>query len=75
MLQITAVAKATAGTTITFLSSFNRRYTLYASADLAGGGWLPVSGATDVPGTGRAQTLRDPAPGPYRFYRVGVSVP
>ena len=75
VLKITAVAKDPAGTRVSFVSSASRLYTLYFSADLSGGGWTPVPGATDIIGTGGFQTLTDPVSGSTRFYRVSVRMP
>jgi hypothetical protein len=62
---------------VTFASSANRLYTLYRSTGLTENDWLPVSGQTDVPGTGSPLTLSDPtSPQPPRcFYRIGARLP
>jgi hypothetical protein len=61
--------------TVQFASSSNRLYTLLRSTTLSGPAWNAVSGANDMPGTGGALLLTDPAPPPSVFYRVRVRVP
>ncbi|MCX6879950.1 MAG: SBBP repeat-containing protein [Verrucomicrobia bacterium] len=61
---------------VTCASSASRLYTLYRNTDLAAGAWLPVSGQTDVAGTGSPLTLHDTTtPQPHCFYRIGVRLP
>ena len=63
-------------TTVQFLSSPNRLYTLMASTNLAGSNTLvAVPGQSSVPGTGGPQSLSDTNTGPARFYRVSVGAP
>ena len=63
--------------TLQFLSSTNRRYTLYFSTDLVGTNtvWTDLAGQVDVPGNGRLSGLADTNAAPARFYRVGVKLP
>lgn len=61
--------------TISLQSSAARLYTLQSCADLCTGHWTPVSGQTDVPGTGGLLTLSDANAGPSRFYRISVGMP
>ena len=56
-------------------SSAARLYTLQSCADLSTGLWIPVPGATDIPGTGGLLSLTDPNPGSSRFYRISVRRP
>ena len=56
-------------------SSAARLYTLQSCTDPSTGLWTPVSGQTDIPGTGGPLTLSDPNASPSRFYRVSVRVP
>ena len=62
---------------VTCNSSANRLYTLYRNTGLAAGDWLPVSGQTDVPGTGSPLTLHDTTTPqqPHCFYRIGARPP
>ena len=48
---------------------------LESCPDLSTGPWTPVSGQTDIPGTGGLLTLSDANGGPSRFYRVSVRMP
>jgi hypothetical protein len=63
--------------TVQFLSSSNRQYTLYYSADLVETNttWTNVAGQTGVFGNGSLNALTDTNTAPARFYRVGVKVP
>jgi len=56
-------------------TSAARLYTLCHSTSATAGPWLPVLGATDIPGTGAIQTLTDPTASAPRFYRVSVRLP
>ena len=58
-------------------SSTNRLYTLLACTDLSNPLWVPVPGATDLPGTGSLLTLQDTnrSPAVAIFYRVSVRAP
>ncbi len=73
------IASVSNGTPLTlqFVSSANRQYGLFYSADLLGTNteWTSVPGQADVPGTGGLQTLGDTNAAPARFYRVGVKIP
>jgi hypothetical protein len=61
---------------VSFQSSSNRSYTLYADADLSTGTWSNVSGQANVPGTGGLLTLTNPSPANLpMFFRVGVQLP
>jgi parallel beta-helix repeat protein len=60
---------------VTFPSSSNRIYTLYAATNLNGSAWLPQAGRIDIRGTGGTQTMTDTINSPQKFYRVGVEVP
>jgi len=59
----------------TFLSSINRRYTLFYATNLANGVWSNVPTQTSVPGAGGLMTLSETNPAATLFYRVGVQVP
>ncbi len=64
------------GFTVTFLSSADRKYTLYYSTDLISGGWTAIPTQTGISGSGSVDALTDPSPASTRcFYRVGVQVP
>lgn len=56
-------------------TSAARLYTLCHSTNATDGPWLPVPGATDIPGNWALQTLVDPTAGATRFYRVSVRLP
>lgn len=74
--QIQSVAATATNCTISFLSSWGRDYTLYASTNLATGVWSAIPSQMDILGDGTANTLTDPAPtDAQRFYRLGVSLP
>ena len=60
---------------VSLQSSTARLYTLQSRADLSTGGWTPVPGATDIPGTGGLLSFTDPNPGSSRFYRISVRLP
>jgi hypothetical protein len=60
---------------VSLQSSTARLYTLQSRADLSTGGWTPVPGATDIPGTGGLLSFTDPNPGSSRFYRISVRRP
>jgi hypothetical protein len=60
---------------VEFLSSSNRLYSLWAGTNLSTGGWSPVSGQTDLPGTGARDSLHDTNAGPRQFHRVEVRKP
>jgi hypothetical protein len=60
---------------VQFLSSTNRQYTLFRTADVTGGGWTGVPGQTNLPGAGGPMTLSDTNAVPQSFYKVGVRVP
>jgi len=61
-------------TTVQFLSSSNRTYTLRHATDVAGP-FLPVAGRENIPGTGGTQTFNDPNAAPASFYRIEVKLP
>jgi hypothetical protein len=74
-LRVTEIVNG-ATVTVIFATSANRLYTLYRNANLAAGGWIPVTGQIDVSGTGSPLTLTDSSPQPlHGFYRVGARVP
>jgi hypothetical protein len=61
---------------VQFLSSTNRRYTLWRADELVDtNSFTSVPGQVDVRGNGGAQTLRDTNTAASAFYRVGVRVP
>jgi hypothetical protein len=63
-------------TTVHFLSSSNRQYTLLATTKLAGSNPLSAgAGQVDVPGNGGVQMLSDTDAAPQKFYRIRASVP
>jgi hypothetical protein len=71
---------AHSGVDVSFLSSSNRIYTLYAAENLLGdpGAWSAVPGRIDIRGNGATLTLSDGSPRTshsQRFYRVGVELP
>jgi hypothetical protein len=73
--QLTGISKSPS-TTVHFLSSTNRLYTLMASTNLAGTNtFVAIPGQTSLPGTGGPQTLTDTNADSARFYRVGVATP
>jgi hypothetical protein len=62
---------------VSFLSSSNRVYTLHSATNLVAepASWFPVSGQTNVRGTGGTLTLNDATNSAQKFYRVQVRVP
>ena len=57
-------------------SSGSRIYSLLWSSNLVEGIWMVVPGQQDIPGSGGADSLINPAPGePPTFYRVEVKMP
>jgi len=59
---------------VSFPSASGRVYTLFSSSGLPGG-WRPVSGQLNVPGTGGVMQLSDPNPVLPAYYRVQVGLP
>lgn len=64
------------GVVVTFDGSTSRVYSLEFTGHLVTGTWSDVTGQTDVPGTGPAQSIIDTNahPGP-RHYRLRVAIP
>ena len=63
-------------TTVSFVASANRRYTLIGVTNLSSGAWSPVPGAGPRLGTGAQDSLSDtnvPPKGP--FYKLQVELP
>lgn len=58
-----------------FASSTNRQYSLYSRTNLAAGGWSSVPGQQNVQPASAWTVLTDTNPLPWKFYRVGVSLP
>lgn len=74
-LRITAISNGPP-VAVHFLSSTNRRYTLFATTNPAGSNTLSaVPGQMNVWGNGGAQSLSDTNATPQKFYRIGVRVP
>jgi hypothetical protein len=78
VFTITAIRSnpSDSATTVSFLSSAARAYTLLGCIDLASGVWTPVAGAGPQPGTGGMDALIDtnaPSRGP--FYKLRVELP
>jgi hypothetical protein len=72
---ITAISNSPA-TTVSFVSSANRAYTLIGVSNLVSGVWTNVPGAGPRPGAGGADALSDtnlPPRGP--FYKLQVELP
>jgi hypothetical protein len=72
---ITAISNSPA-TTVSFVSSANRAYTLIGVSNLVSGVWTNVPGAGPRLGTGGADALSDtnlPPRGP--FYKLQVELP
>lgn len=70
------IASITWPASVSFLSSSNRHYTLFASTDLSESNtFSSVTGQTNVPGNGGLQTLSDTANSTAKFYRVGITLP
>jgi T5SS/PEP-CTERM-associated repeat protein len=72
---ITAISNSPA-TTVSFVSSASRAYTLIGVSNLSSGAWSPVPGAGPRLGTGGADALSDtnvPPRGP--FYKLQVELP
>jgi len=74
VLRITAISPGPR-VSVSLQSSAARLYTLESCPDLSTGPWTPVSGQTDVPGTGGLLTLSGATTSPSRFYRVSVRMP
>jgi len=60
---------------VTFPSSASRQYTLRARTNLTTGIWTPIPSQTDIPGSGKTDTLTDTNDTPIRFYQVEVEIP
>jgi hypothetical protein len=71
--HIVAISNQTS--TVCFLSSSRRVYTLERCADLQSQNWTNVLTQTDIPGTGGLDSLRDPSVAVQGFYRVKVALP
>ena len=64
------------GVAVSFLSSPNRTYTLYARTNLSLGAWSLDPSQVNVVGNGGILTLTNSAPGSLqRFFRLGVQLP
>lgn len=74
-LRIESISQLTPAT-IDFVSSSNRIYTLLSATNLAdAAAFSPVSGQSDVHGTGGLQSLTDTNAASTLFYRIGVKLP
>ena len=61
---------------VSYLSSTNRRYTLYWRSNFVTGAWTNIPSQTDISGNGGVAHLADPYPaGAQRAYRIGVRLP
>ena len=74
VLRITSITSGPPAT-VSVQSSSSRLYTLQSCTDLAAPLWLPVPGATDLPGTDGLLILADADPAPAKFYRISVRLP
>ena len=73
--RITAISNSPA-TTVSFVASAGRAYTLIGVSNLSSSVWLPVPGAGPRLGTGGQDSLSDtnvPPKGP--FYKLKVELP
>ena len=75
-LSFFRITSITPGAAISFLSSSNRVYTLFAKTDLNDTNiFAPVPGQTNVAGNGSIRTLNGSNGAAATFYRVGVALP
>lgn len=72
--DITVLKVDTEAAQLTFTSVDGRRYAVESKDNLSAIDWSPVTGATNLSGTGNPITISDPLAGslPQRFYRVAV---
>ena len=73
-LRITSISPGPPAS-VTLQTSASRLYTLLGRTNLTEGPWTPISGQTDIPGTGDLLNLADSDPAPSKFYRVSVRLP
>ena len=64
-----------AGMSIAVASVTGRAYHLHYTTNLLQPVWWPVSGATNIPGTGSVLSLADTNQAPARAYRINVELP